>query len=646
MKKVDYPVKQVPITSVQLSDEFWRFRLENNRLITIPHVLRKLEKSRRIANFELAGDLRNNKRPSKLPFDDSDVFKTLEGVAHSLKLNPDPKLEEVADNIIEKIAAAQEADGYLYTNRTINPENPHPLAGRKRWENVSIFSHELYNVGHLYEAAATYFEATGKKNLLEIALKNIELINKEFGYNEIENPPGHQEIELGLIRVYRLTGDIKYLELAKFFLDIRGSKKRKGYLDYLKLTENNLPWTGPERLKYNQSHKAVTEQREAVGHAVRATYMYSAMAEIAALYNDDAYLTAVNSLWEDVVSNKISITGGIGAKASFEGFDAPYLLPNLYDRRNEKGVYNETCASIGSIFWSYRLFLLHTDAKYIDILERTLYNGLLSGISLEGNKFFYPNPLASKGDTIRKSWFDVACCPTNIVRFIPQVQGYIYATTDDTCFINLFIGSRVHLEIKETEVNIVQKTRYPWDGIVEINVNPKKRTNFSIALRIPGWSQNRPVPSDLYKYLKQMDDDMVHIHINDQLIEPIIIENGFCLIKRDWKEGDKIVLEMKMPIRRVLSHPRVESNLGKVAIERGPLVYCFESIDNPEVFKLKISDDDELIHEYRNNLLRGIETIKAMTKINGSDTKEIAYGIPYYAWAHRGRSEMVVWVFH
>ena len=488
MKNLTYPVQNIGFEKVTLTDNFWKPRLDTCSRITIPHVLKKCEKTRRLANFEIAGGLPTNKRRSKLPFDDSDVFKILEGIAYSLTLTPDRELENKVDEIIKSIALAQEEDGYLYTFRTINPEKPHFLSGKHRWDEVSIYSHELYNVGHLYEAAVAYFESTGKDLLLNVALKNAELISNTFGYGKIESPPGHQEIELGLVRLYKITRDRKYLDLAKFFLDIRGSKNRKGYEEYVSQSEDKLPWLGLKRFEYNQTHQLVIDQKEAVGHAVRAVYMYSAMADIAVYYDDEKYLSALNQIWEDLVSHKLSITGGIGANAKGEAFDKPYILPNFFDRANETGVYNETCASIGNIFLNHRLYLIYGNAKYNDILERILYNGLLSGISLDGNKFFYPNPLASSGDQFRRSWFEVPCCPSNIVRFFPQIQGYIYSLKENTCYLNLFIGSETTIEIEGVKVKLHQRTNYPWEGLVEIEVIPSKAISFTLGIRIPGWS--------------------------------------------------------------------------------------------------------------------------------------------------------------
>ena len=645
MNMPDYPLKQIPFYSIILNDKFWKNRLETNTAVTIPHVLRRCEKSKRIANFEIAGSLTTEKRTSKLPFDDSDVFKILEGVAYTLKLTPNAELEQYGDEIIDKIATAQEEDGYIYTHRTIDPENPPIMSGRERWEKLTIDSHELYNVGHLYEAAVAYYEATGKKTLLNVAVKNAELILEIFGPGKNESPPGHQEIEIGLVRLFKLTKNERYLDLAKFFLDLRGSKDRIGYEAYVFQSMDSFPFKGPDRFEYNQTHEPVTKQKEAVGHAVRAVYMYSAMADIVMLYNDENYLIALDQLWEDVIQHKLSITGGIGAQAKGEAFDEAYVLPNYYDRFNELGVYNETCASIANIFWNFRMHLIHGTSKYIDVLERTLYNGLLSGISLEGNTFFYPNPLASKGDIYRRKWFDVACCPSNIVRFIPQVQSYIYSLKNSRININLFIGSIVKIDLNEEIIELHQKTNYPWNGLVEIDVNPSKSMEFSIALRIPGWVRNKPVPSDLYHYITT-NEEKFRLEVNNKLIDLVISEEGYCIINQIWNKGDRILIEFPMPVRRVLAHKKVKDCNGLVALERGPIVYCIESIDNYNVEKLKLNDNTHLGHQYQEELLNGIVTITGSVQNLEINVKQDFLAIPYYGWAHRGRSEMIVWMHH
>jgi len=620
MRPFDYEIQPIPLTTVKITDNFWKYRIETNRKVTIPYALKKCEETHRIDNFSKAGGLIDDDIKPINTYDDSDVFKIIEGAAYSLSVKPDPQLEKYLDEIIRKIAAAQEEDGYLFTMRTITPKKLHLFAGRKRWKKVASTSHELYNMGHLYESAVAYYQATGKRVLLDVAIRNVELIENVFGSGKNESAPGHQEIEIGLIRLYRTLGDEKYLNLAKFFLDIRG----------------------PNGIDYNQSHKKVIEQDEAVGHAVRATYMYSAMTDIAALTNNKDYNKAIDRLWDNVVSKKLSITGGIGSKPHpFEAFGNNYELPNMV-------TYNETCAAIGNVYWNHRLFLLYGDGKYFDVIERTLFNGLLSGISLDGKTFFYPNPLASKGQYSRSPWFDTACCPSNLTRFMASIPSYIYAQKDDTLYVNLFIGSATTVSIDEKPVVITQETDYPWKGNVKIVINVQESRDFTIAIRIPCWTQNRPVPSDLYHYLNESTEE-VTLKINNKSID-FSNEKGFACIQRTWSDEDTIEFNMPMPIRRVVAHEKVKNNLGRVALERGPIVYCVEGIDNKvdHVFNLFLDDADNLTSVYHKDILNGIVVITgAIHYIKNSENDKIEkdfLAIPYYAWAHRGKGEMTVWL--
>lgn len=627
-------IRPISLDKVKINDRFWSPRIEINHKITIPHAFKNCEKTGRIANFSRAAGLLNDGKKPIFPFDDSDVFKVIEGAAYSLIIKPDSKLEDYVDDLIEKIAAAQEDDGYLYTTRTINPEKPHVWAGKKRWELVSILSHELYNMGHLIEAAIGYFQATGKQKLLNVAIKSADLIYNEFGPGKIERIPGHQEIEIALIRLFRITNSTKYLDLAKFFLDLRGSTKVFDFEDYL--SKFKIYFEDARSPEYNQSHKKVIEQYEAVGHAVRAAYMYSAITDIVSIYNISEYKTAINRIWDNIVSKKLYITGGIGARSEGESFGDEYKLPNFE-------AYAETCAAIANMFWNFRLFLLYSDAKYIDVLERTLYNGFLSGISLNGKGFFYTNPLSSKGNISRRSWYRCPCCPTNIVRFIPQIPSYIYALEDDCIFANLFIGSFASIELQDTEVSLIQETNYPWSGDVKITISLTQMKEFTIAIRIPGWAHNKPVPSDLYYYLTPNNLEL-SIKINDELIE-FHIKNGFVRIQRTWKDNDTIELSIPMPIRRVLSNPKVKENIDKVAIERGPIVYCIESIDNEvkSIFNIKLNDNTLLEEKLHSNLLNGIVIITGSIHNNDKNLEKI-HLIPYYAWANRGKSQMTVWI--
>lgn len=616
---MDYPFQPVPFTKVQIEDSFWLKRIDTNREVTIPYDFQKCEETGRIDNFlkaakQLAG------AHEGLHFNDSDVFKIIEGAAYSLQVHPDPQLESYVDSVIAKIVVAQEADGYIYTARTIDPANPHPMAGSERWSNL-FMSHELYNVGHMYEAAVAYFLATGKRAFLDVAIRSADLICQTFGHNARHDVPGHQEIEMGLVKLYRVTGDEKYLQQARFFLDERGH------------SEHRALQTAFGNDGYMQDHMPVVDQREAVGHSVRAVYMYSGMADVAALTGDQAYIHAIHKIWEDVVYKKTSLTGGIGARHHGEAFGEAYELPNLT-------VYNETCAAIGAMFWNHRLFLLDGHAQYYDVLERTLFNGFLSGISFEGNTFFYVNPLESdaeyhfnRDNTItRNPWFECSCCPTNVVRLLPSLPGYIYAVRDNHLYVNLYIGSQTSVQLSGASVAISQQTNYPWDGKISLSVNPQQSTSFALSLRIPSWVRGEPMPGDLYRYLDNSPAAYT-IHLNGQAVNAAL-HNGYITIERVWQAGDRIEIDFPMPIRRVLAHPNIEETRGKVALERGPIVYCAEGIDNGgKALGLRVPDDMPLSAQHRPDLLNGVMVI------SGSNFM----AIPYYAWAHRGRHEMVVW---
>ncbi|RLD65455.1 MAG: glycoside hydrolase family 127 protein [Bacteroidetes bacterium] len=627
-------VKSVAFTKVKFTDNFWLPRLDTNRTVSIPYDFNKCEETNRIDNFAIAGGLQQGCFVG-IRYNDSDVFKVIEGASYSLNIYPDPELEKYLDDLISKIAAAQEDDGYLYTGRTINPDSLPRHTGATRWSQLKD-SHELYNIGHMYEAAVAFYQATGKESLLNVAIKSADLVNKVFGpgKDQLHGVPGHQEIEIGLVKLYKVTSDEKYLKLAKYFLDQRGNAE--GHELYLYGENGN-------NKDYTQDHLPVVEQQEAVGHAVRAVYMYSGMTDIAALTNDKRYNAAIEKLWDNVVSKKLYITGGIGAKHAGEAFGENYFLPNL-------SAYNETCAAIANMLWNQRMFLLNGDAKYIDVLERTLYNGFLSGVSIHGDKFFYPNPLESDGSHERKPWFSCSCCPTNVVRFLPSLPGYVYAHTKNDLFINLYIGNNANIEMGLGQIKISQTTNYPWDGNVKINIDPENESNFTISLRIPGWAQNKPVPSDLYHYMNESNQKPV-IKINDKETK-YSIRKGFAKINRQWEKGDIIEINFPMPVRKVIANKKVEENIGKFSIEKGPLVYCAEWVDNGgRVRNLLLDKNTDFTTEFKENLINGINILKGKSKflsINKSDNsiteKEQNFtAIPYYAWAHRGNGEMMVW---
>jgi len=670
---IDYPIKPVPFTAVKVTDGFWAPRIETNRAVTIPAIFKKCEETGRIDNFAIAGGLMKGEYKGER-YNDTDVYKTIEGASYSLMVHPDPELDRYLDGVIAKIAAAQEPDGYLYTPRTASPEKLQPGIGAERWAELAI-SHELYNAGHLYEAAAAHFMATGKRTLLDVALKNADLVARTFGPEpgKRQGFPGHQEMELALVKLFRLTGKSACLDLAKYFLDQRG----RG------LTLRQYP-PGNRFAIYNdatqiQAHKPVLEQDEAVGHAVRLTYMASGMADVAALTGDPAYLAAVRRLWENVVGRKMYLTGGIGSRHDRERFGDDYELPNLTG-------YLETCASIGMAIWNHRMFLLTGESAYVDVMERAMYNGVLSGVSLDGTLFFYPNPLESdgtykfnKGRAERAPWFGVACCPGNVSRFLPSVPGYVYATQGDAIYVNLFIAGDAKVDLDGRKVAVRQETRYPWDGTVTLTVGPEKKGTFALHVRIPGWAQGRPVPADLYGYADRVDAK-VSLRVNGKAVA-LDMDKGFARIRRTWKTGDRVDVVFPMEARRVAAHRAVKDDAGFVAIERGPLVYCAEAPDNGgRALNIVLPDSTALRPETRPDLLGGIVVLtgealaadpSAVTRVGEAAGKDAAADdeedappasrrrlapgaglkphplvlIPYYAWANRGPGEMTVWLF-
>lgn len=631
--RADYPIQPVPFTEVKLTDNFWAPRIKKNASVTIPIAFGYCESTGRVKNFEIAAGSDTGNFQTIYPFDDSDVYKIIEGASYSLQTFPDPKLEAYLDTIIRKIGLAQEPDGYLYTNRTIaekhNGRGLHEWASKNRWEMDSVLSHELYNLGHLYEAAVAHYQATGKRTLLDIALKSADLVNKDFGYDKVKVYPGHQVIEMGLVKLYRVTGEKKYLDLAKFFLDIRGPKGRS----------------------YNQANLKPVDQTEAVGHSVRATYMYSGMADIAAIENDPAYLNAITKIWGNLVYGKMYLTGGIGATGGNEGFADPFVLPNM-------SAYCETCASIGDIFFNHRLFLLHGQSKYIDILEKTLYNSMLSGVSLSADRFFYPNPLESNGQHLRQAWFGCACCPSNVARFVPAIPGYVYATSENELYINLFISNDANIILGKRKVNISQKANFPWDGKVEINVNPETNRKFILKIRIPGWAQNEAIPGGLYKFT-DYDTEPVKLMINGSPTE-LQLADGYAVVSRNWKPGDKVEVDFPMPVRKVVADERVKEDRDKIAFQRGPVIYCAEWPDNNSgnVLNLVIKKDAAFTTEFEPSLFDGTQVIKtygvhlnitsdgkAETGLRPASTpgEEPVKLIPYALWNNRGSGQMRVW---
>ena len=620
-----YPINPVPFTSVKVTDDFWGQRLKASREVTIPLAFSKCEETGRYTNFINAANPPDTIHVGGLSFDDTDVYKAIEGASYMLQTYPDKKLENYIDSVLAIVAAAQEPDGYLYTSRTMNPKHPHEWAGSKRWEKVEDLSHEFYNLGHMVEGAIAHYQATGKRNFLDIAIKYADCVCREIGEsnNRVVRVPGHQIAEMALAKLYLVTGDKKYLDQAKFFLDKRGYTTRKD--------------------EYSQAHKLVIEQDEAVGHAVRAAYMYAGKADVAALTGDSAYIKAIDNIWDNIVSKKYYITGGIGAKHEGESFGANYELPNM-------SAYCETCAAIGNVYVNHRLFLMHGDSKYYDVLERTLYNGLISGVSIDGGGFFYPNPLESHGQHQRQPWFGCACCPSNICRFIPSLPGYIYAVKDRDVYVNLFMSNTANLDVNGKDVILTQSTNYPWNGDIAITVDKNRTGDFDMKIRIPGWVRGEVVPSDLYRYSdgKRLG---FSVSVNGS---PVVadLNKGYLSIDRKWKKGDKVEIHFDMEPRTVRAHTNVESDLGRVAFERGPIVYCAEWPDNDfDVLNVLINQDPKIDVVRKPDLLNGLtELITDAQTLKFDDsgnlvTKKVKLTlIPYYAWCHRGSGNMVVWL--
>ena len=597
-----YPITPVPFTSVKVTPgTFWGQRLEASRNTTIPLAFSKCESEGRYKNFENAAQ--HLKDPSKVfkvngvgySFDDTDPYKTIEGASYILQTYPDKKLRAYVDSVIDIIATAQEPDGYLYTARTQNPADPHHWAGDKRWVKEEDLSHELYNLGHMIEGAVAHWQATGSTKFLDIARRYADVVCREVGPNPGQAcvVPGHQIAEMALCRLYLATGEKKYLDEAKFLLDYRGKTQIKQ--------------------EYSQSHKPVVDQDEAVGHAVRAAYMYAGMADVAALTGDKSYIDAIDRIWDNIVTKKLYITGGIGATSSGEAFGKNYELPNM-------SAYCETCAAIGNVYVNYRLFLLHGESKYFDVLERTLYNGLISGVSLQGDGFFYPNPLESMGQHQRQAWFGCACCPSNICRFIPSLPGYVYAVKDKDVYVNLFLSNKSELTVGKKKVALSQQTNYPWDGDITITIDKNTVGEFALKIRIPGWVKGKVVPSDLYSYTdgKRLG---YRVSVNNQELYP---EN------RDYITTDR----------------------GMVAIERGPLVYCAEHPDNTfDIFSALVNQEPQF--QLGKTEIAGTSVVTLTTDAQTLDFNkqgklsvkdQTLTLIPYYAWCHRGSGKMRVWL--
>ncbi|MBW4888172.1 glycoside hydrolase family 127 protein [Mucilaginibacter sp. HMF5004] len=629
----DYAIKSVDFTKVQLNDKFWLPRIETNRTVTIPASFARCQSTNRIQNFVNAAN-KTGKFLTTFPFDDTDIYKTIEGASFSLAVHPDAKLDKFVDSLVTIVAAAQEPDGYLYTARTINPAAPHSWSGKNRWEKERELSHELYNSGHLYEAASAHYLATKKKNFLNIALKNADLVCSVFGPGKLAVAPGHEIVEMGLVKLYRITGKKEYLATAKFFIDQRGH-----YDKYNKASKDE--WKNGQ---YWQDDKPVTEQDEAEGHAVRAGYLYSAMADVAALTHDEALIKAVDRIWDNMVSKKMYVQGSVGAIGSGERYGDNYQLPNAT-------AYNETCAAVANVYWNQRMFMLHGNSKYIDVLEKVLYNGLISGEGLDGKSFFYTNAMQitngvtagafnsfnTKGiETTRSGWFECSCCPTNLVRLVPSIPGYIYAEKGNSLYVNLFISGNANLTVANKAVEVIQQNNYPWDGGLKFNINPKTSTTFDLLIRIPGWVRGEAIPSDLYNF-EDKSAAAVTIKVNGKAIT-YKTQNGYALISRNWKKGDVVDVELPMAVKRVTANVNLKEDQQKIALQRGPLMYCAEWPDNNgHTSNITIGNDIQFVPQYKPELLNGVTILKST-----NENKTIV-AIPYYAWANRGAGEMQVW---
>ena len=610
----------VPIADVRITDGLWAARMKVCREVTLPYCFETCESTGRISNFVKAAGRMEGKFEG-IWFNDSDVYKVLQGAAYELAREYDPKLDERTDEVIAKIAAAQQPDGYLYCFFTIDN-------AEERFKNIHPNArHELYCMGHLIEAAAVHHESTGKRNMLDVASKLADHIDSIFGPNKRVAVPEHQSIESGLIELYRATGERRYLELGRFFIDERGNKQRGN--------DKGRELYGA----YMQDHAPVRQQSEVVGHAVRAMYNCVGMADLYMETGDRELLAALHRLWQSTTHRKMYITGGVGATAAGEAFGADYQLPNAT-------AYSETCAQIGLVLWAHRMLLIEPNAEYADVMERVLYNGFLSGLSLKGTEFFYQNRLAAKGDYRRRSWYGCACCPSNVVRIYPRIGRLIYASDDESVYVNLYAAGRAKIDVAGVPVTLTQKTQYPWDGRVRIAVDPRELLAFDLYVRIPGWCKDIETPGGLYK---TDGPSVVTLSVNGQPIDAEKLERGYVRINRTWKKGDVVELNLPMPVRRAYAHPKIEADRGRVALQRGPIVYCVEAVDHETPLQhLFLPKDAPLTAEHREDLLGGVTVIMGKAGVRtggGKATKPVdLLAIPYYAWDNRAGGAMAVWL--
>lgn len=619
----DVPVKEVEFTRVHIDDRFWAPRIEVNRRVSIPSAFRQCEINGRFDNFAIAGGLMKGEHRGDFSFDDTDPYKIIEGASYALGADYDAKLDAYLDSVISIIAAAQEPDGYLTTCVTNRCERLSGWWGSHRWEKIN--SHELYNCGHLYEAAVAHYRATGKRTLLDVAVRNADLVCRVFGPEAGQKhvPSGHPIVEMALAKLYKVTGDERYLATARYFVE-----------------ETGRGTDGHRLSMYSQDHMPILGQEEIVGHAVRAGYLYSGVADVAALTADSAYFSAITRIWRNMVGRKLYITGGIGSRAQGEGFGPEYEL-------NNHTAYCETCAAIANVYWNHRMLLATGDACYADVYERALYNGVISGVSLSGDRFFYDNPLESMGQHERAPWFGCACCPGNVTRFMASVPNYVYTVQGDDVMVNLYVGSTADIATASRNVALRQQTDYPWDGRVKITVDPDSAGEWALRLRIPGWVAGRPVPSDLYSFVDGHKPE-IEVRVNGSRVRTLA-GDGYATVVRRWQAGDEVELTLPMEVRRIKADDRVADDRGKLAIQRGPVVYCLEGKDQPDsaVFNKWIARDARFSVSFDADTLGGIAILTTTGKSVGTDGFESdieVRAIPYAVWNNRGADRMAVWI--
>lgn len=622
----------VGLDKVAIDDRFWAPRLKVVREKTIPHIYEQCKRTGRIDVWRL--DWKPGKKPKPHIFWDSDVAKWIEAASYCLAAKPDPKIEALLDEVIDLIVAAQQPDGYLNSYFIqVEPEN--------RWKNLAMW-HELYCAGHLIEAAVAHYQATGKRKLLDALIRYADCIDSYFGPGKHDGCPGHEEIELALVRLYRATGERRYLRLAQFFIDQRGQKP-----SYFQREMERLPArlaAGHRRFfvrggrfnsEYCQDHLPVRQQSEAVGHAVRAMYLYCAMADVGVETGDRALIDACLRLWKNLCTKRMYVTGGIGPSGHNEGFTDDYDLPNAT-------AYCETCAAVGLVFWNHRLLQIERDGRFADVMERALYNGTISGLSLDGTRFFYVNPLASDGRHHRQPWFGCACCPPNIARLIASVGRYIYSQGDGEAWVHLYVQSKATLDVGSGKLVLRQKTDYPWDGRVVITVEAERPMSFALNLRIPGWARS------------------AKLSVNGKSVDlGWVVRKGYARIEREWKSGDTVRLSLSMPVERIYAHPAVRDDFGRVALQRGPVVYCLEQVDNPvPLDRIVLPRGGRLTGRYVDDLLGGLGVVTGDAWLIGDSdwgdrlyrnepperTKIKIKAIPYFAWDNRSPGQMRVWI--